>query len=126
MADHFNIPIEDVISLRVKVNAAFEDLIIDTYKEKIEGLKILHDLGVYDDEEVLKQLGNDRMLERLRQMQDIEEEMKQEAIDEFKQQQQAQGLPPPPQQNVTPTEQDMQNMMQGQQQGQQNRRPPIA
>lgn len=102
LADHFNIPLEDVISLRIRVRAAFEDIIFDTFKERVDALAILFDKGIYDEEKVLKELDAEDVLERRRQLEDVEKQEMQEEIDKFKEQQAANqfgnGQPPVPQQ----------------------------
>ena len=91
LADHFDTELEDVISLRIKVRAAFEDIIFDSFKEKVDALIVLHNAGVYDDEKVLKELGAEDMLERKRQMEKIEQEMMEQDIKQFQEQQAQQG-----------------------------------
>lgn len=81
LADHLNIPIEDVISADIKVKATFEDTIFETYKERIDALIALKHAGVYDDQKILEELGADDVLERYQQMQKI---MERKAVEDAK------------------------------------------
>lgn len=86
LADHFNMSIEDVISLRVKVVARYEDIVFDIFKDQVSALMSLHNAGVYDDEKVLKELGADDVWQRKREIEAIMQKQQLEdakAIDEI-------------------------------------------
>ena len=73
IADHFNIPIEEVITQKIKIKAEFDDLIFDTYKDKVEAMSQLVNANIFTDEMALEKLNEDKFLQMKREInKDIE------------------------------------------------------
>jgi len=73
IADHFGIDISDVISQKIKIKAEFDDLIFDTYKDKVESMGVLVGNNIFTDEMALEKLGEDKFLQMKRELnQEIE------------------------------------------------------
>jgi len=81
MADHLGLPIESVLEQKYKINATFEDITFDTFKDKSDSIIALLNAGIIDTEKALKELGYEDMLERLKQTGTIMREMEQETND---------------------------------------------
>lgn len=75
LADHLNVSIDDVIAEKIKVNATFDDVLFETYKERVDALAVLNGMGAYDEIDVLEALGADKVIERKKQLLDIEQSM---------------------------------------------------
>ena len=80
IADHFDIPIEEVISARVKMKPFFEDLIFDTFKEKTNATIALVNAGILTELQALKELGYDKYVTEKQELDRILEEQRQESI----------------------------------------------
>ena len=68
LADHFDVDIQDVISLRVKMKPVFEDLIFDTYKDSVEAVTALVNAGILTEEQALEKLGEDKFLQQRKEL----------------------------------------------------------
>jgi len=75
LADHLNVKVEDVISEKLKIVATFDDVLFETYKERVDALAVLNGMGAYDEIDVLEALGADKVIERKKQLLDIENTM---------------------------------------------------
>ena len=80
IADHFDIPIEEVISARVKMKPFFEDLVFDTFKEKTDATIALVNAGILTELQALKELGYDKYVTEKQELDRILEEQRQESI----------------------------------------------
>ena len=80
IADHFNIPIEEVITEKIKIKAEFDDLIFDTYKDKVEAMGTLVGNSIFTDEMALEKLGEDKFLQIKRELNKELESQKEESI----------------------------------------------
>jgi len=78
LADHLGIPIEQAAEQRYKINATFEDIVFDTFKDKSDSIIALLNAGIIDTEKALKELGYDDVLERWKQSGQIMREMEKE------------------------------------------------
>jgi hypothetical protein len=92
LADHLDVPVEDVIAQKIKIKTAWVDLVFEAYKEKIEALHILRVDGTYDDIDVLEALGDDKTLERHEQMARDQQAKRDDAMATAQENATAQGL----------------------------------
>lgn len=67
LSDHLGMPLDQIIDQKYKINATFEDIIFDTFKDKTDAIINLLNAGIIDEEKALKELGYDDVLERLKQ-----------------------------------------------------------
>ena len=84
LSDHFDIPIEQVIAQRIKIKAIIKDIVYDMRKDQVATEVSLVQAGIKTPEEALEALGEDELLDRRRQQQDMRDQMKQEAINEIR------------------------------------------
>ena len=68
IADHFNLDISEVITEKIKIKAEFDDLIFDTYKDKVEAMSQLVNANIFTDEMALEKLGEDKFLQIKREL----------------------------------------------------------
>lgn len=80
IADHFGIDISDVLTQKIKIKAEFEDIVFDTYKDKVEANVALVNSGVFTDEFALENLGYDKFLQLKRELNQELEAQKEEDI----------------------------------------------
>lgn len=80
IADHFGIQVEDVISQKVKIKAEFDDIIFDTYKDKVDAVSTLTNASIITDEMALELLGYDKFLQIKRELNQQIEAQKEESI----------------------------------------------
>lgn len=84
LSDHFDIPIAQVIAARIKIKAIIEDIIYDMHKDIAVTEVSLVQAGIKTPEEALEALGEDELLERRQQQQQVKDQMKEEAINEIR------------------------------------------
>ena len=80
IADHFGIDISDVLTQKIKIKAEFEDIVFDTYKDKVDANVALVNSGVFTDEFALENLGYDKFLQLKRELNQELEAQKEEDI----------------------------------------------
>jgi hypothetical protein len=68
IADHFGIDISDVITQKIKIKAEFEDLVFDTFKDKVDANCALVNASIFTDEFALENLGYDKFLQIKREL----------------------------------------------------------
>jgi hypothetical protein len=86
LADHLNVPLDQVISERLKIKAIFEEIVYDTRKDIILAEKDLFGMRVHDGEDVLEKLGEDKILEKWRARARAQADARQQDIDEMNEQ----------------------------------------
>jgi hypothetical protein len=95
LADHLNVDVADVVAEEVKVSAVFEDIIFDTFKDKVDALVPLAQANIIDKLKVLKELGYDDVIERLEEIEAQQNKLKQDSINATVEKMIANGTAPP-------------------------------
>jgi hypothetical protein len=82
LADHLNVPLDDVISQKIKIKAIFEDLTYETRKDVVESERELILMGVHDEIDAADRLGEDEIKQKLLELRAAKEEQRQADIEE--------------------------------------------
>ena len=82
LADHLHIDVSEVISQKIKIKAIFEDLTYETRKDIVESERELILMGVHDEIDAAKRLGEDEIAEKLLELRTAKAEQRDADIEE--------------------------------------------